>query len=120
VCVSPCALECEGLSKTSMFLGLASILFTIAQLHQDRHLGRLHRQAELLRTDSANDPCEYLRMQKTNNPAKRARTTLSNVKREMLEPRLTESVRNALGNEPAPTFCWFPKIVSSVRQLQRD
>jgi hypothetical protein len=23
------------------------------------------------------------------------------VKREMLEPRLTESVRNALGNEPA-------------------
>ena len=40
-------------------------------------------------------------MQKTKNPAKSARTTLSSVKREMLEPRLTESVRNALENEPA-------------------
>jgi hypothetical protein len=41
-------------------------------------------------------------MQKKTNPAKSARTTLSSVKREMLEPRLTESVREALGNEPAP------------------
>jgi hypothetical protein len=30
-----------------------------------------------------------------------ARTTLTSVKREMLEPRLTESVRDALRNEPA-------------------
>jgi hypothetical protein len=41
-------------------------------------------------------------MQKTKNPAKRARTTLSSVKREMLEPRLTESVREALRDEPQP------------------
>jgi hypothetical protein len=39
-------------------------------------------------------------MQKKTNPAKRARTTLSSVKREMLEPRLTESVREALRAEP--------------------
>jgi hypothetical protein len=38
-------------------------------------------------------------MQKKTNPAKGARTTLSSVKREMLEPRLTESVREALGDE---------------------
>jgi hypothetical protein len=41
-------------------------------------------------------------MQKKTNPAKSTRTTLSNVKREMLEPRLTESVREALREEPAP------------------
>jgi hypothetical protein len=40
-------------------------------------------------------------MQKITNPAKRARTTLSSVKREMLEPRLTESVREALRDEAA-------------------
>jgi hypothetical protein len=41
-------------------------------------------------------------MQKKTNPAKSTRTTLSSVKREMLEPRLTESVREALREEPAP------------------
>jgi len=41
-------------------------------------------------------------MQKKKNPAKRARTTLSSVKREMRQPRMTESVREALGYEPAP------------------
>jgi hypothetical protein len=56
---------------------------------------------ELLRTDSATDPCEHLTMQKGKNPAKSARTTLASVKREMLEPRLTESVREALRDEPA-------------------
>jgi hypothetical protein len=39
-------------------------------------------------------------MQKKTNPAKNTRTTLSSVKREMLEPRLTESVREALREEP--------------------
>jgi hypothetical protein len=37
-----------------------------------------------------------------NNAAKNARTTLSSVKREMLEPRLTASVREALRDEPQP------------------
>jgi hypothetical protein len=41
-------------------------------------------------------------MQKKKNPARSARTTLSSVKREMLEPRLTESVREALREGPAP------------------
>jgi hypothetical protein len=41
-------------------------------------------------------------MQKKTNAVKSARTTLSSVKREMLEPRLTESVREALRDEPAP------------------
>jgi hypothetical protein len=41
-------------------------------------------------------------MQKKTNVVKSARTTLSSVKREMLEPRLTESVREALRDEPAP------------------
>jgi hypothetical protein len=41
-------------------------------------------------------------MRKKTNPAQSARTTLSTVKKEMLEPRLTESVREALRNEPAP------------------
>ena len=41
-------------------------------------------------------------MQKKTNPAKSTRTTLSSVKREMLEPRLTESVREALRDEPQP------------------
>jgi hypothetical protein len=41
-------------------------------------------------------------MQKKTNAAKRARTTLSSVKREMLEPRLTESVREALRDQPQP------------------
>jgi hypothetical protein len=41
-------------------------------------------------------------MQKRKNPVKSARTTLASVKREMLEPRLTESVREALRHEPAP------------------
>jgi hypothetical protein len=59
-------------------------------------------RCELLRTDSANDPCEHLTMQKRKNPVKSARTTLASVKREMLEPRLTESVREALRHEPAP------------------
>ena len=59
-------------------------------------------RCELLRTHAANDPCEHLTMQKTKNPAKSARTTLSSVKREMLEPRLTESVREALRDEPEP------------------
>jgi hypothetical protein len=39
-------------------------------------------------------------MQKKTTAAKSARTTLSSVKREMLEPRLTESVREALRDEP--------------------
>jgi hypothetical protein len=43
-----------------------------------------------------------LTMQKKANAAKSARTTLSSVKREMLEPRLTESVREALRDEPQP------------------
>jgi hypothetical protein len=43
-------------------------------------------------------------MQKKINPAKGARTSLSSVKREMLEPRLTESVREALRDEPAPVI----------------
>jgi hypothetical protein len=38
-------------------------------------------------------------MQKKTNAAKSARTTLSSVKKEMLEPRLTESVREALRDE---------------------
>jgi hypothetical protein len=62
------------------------------------------RPGELLRTGSENDPSQYLTMQKRKNPAKRARTTLSSVKREMLEPRLTESVRNTMGSEPAPVI----------------
>jgi hypothetical protein len=41
-------------------------------------------------------------MQTKKNPARSARTTLSNVKREMLQPRLAESVREALRNEPEP------------------
>jgi hypothetical protein len=41
-------------------------------------------------------------MQKKTNQAKSTRTTLSSVKREMLEPRLTESVREVLREEPAP------------------
>jgi hypothetical protein len=41
-------------------------------------------------------------MQQKKNKAKSARTTLSSVKREMLQPRLAESVREALRNEPAP------------------
>jgi hypothetical protein len=41
-------------------------------------------------------------MQKTKSPARSARTTLSSVKREMLEPRLAESVREALRDEPQP------------------
>jgi hypothetical protein len=41
-------------------------------------------------------------MQRKKNPAKRVRTTLSSVKREMHEPRLTESVRNALGMNSRP------------------
>ncbi len=71
------------------------------------------RPGELLRTDPANGPCEYLRMKKTKNPAKSARTTLSSVKREMLEPRLTASVRNAIGNEQAP----IEKSSASSRQV---
>jgi hypothetical protein len=59
-------------------------------------------RCELMRTDSANDPCEHLTMQQKKNKAKSARTTLSSVKREMLQPRLAESVREALRNEPAP------------------
>jgi hypothetical protein len=55
-----------------------------------------------LRTDSENDPCQDLTMQKKTNPAKSTRTTLSSVKREMLEPRLTESVREALRDAPQP------------------
>jgi hypothetical protein len=62
----------------------------------------METRCELLRTDSENDPCQYWTMQKKTNPAKSARTTLSSVKREMLEPRLTESVREALREEPAP------------------
>jgi hypothetical protein len=57
-------------------------------------------------------------MQKKKNPAKSARTTLSSVKREMLEPRLTESVRDALADDPRPLskkLCLFPENVSSVR-----
>jgi hypothetical protein len=57
---------------------------------------------ELLRTDSENDPCQHWTMQKNTNRAKSTRTTLASVKREMLEPRLTESVREALKEEPAP------------------
>jgi hypothetical protein len=41
-------------------------------------------------------------MQKKKNPARSAITTLSSVKREMLEPRLAESVRQALRDEPEP------------------
>jgi len=41
-------------------------------------------------------------MQKKTNAAKSARTTVSSVKREMLEPRLAESVREALRDEPQP------------------
>jgi hypothetical protein len=40
-------------------------------------------------------------MQKKTNVARSARTTLSSVKKEMLEPRLTESVREALRDEAA-------------------
>jgi hypothetical protein len=54
-------------------------------------------RCELLRTDSANDPCEHLTMQKTTKPAKSARTTPSSVKREMLEPRLAKPVGHAPG-----------------------
>jgi hypothetical protein len=64
--------------------------------------GYCETRCELLRTDSENDPCQDWTMQKKTNLAKSTRTTLSSVKREMLEPRLTESVRNALGDEPAP------------------
>jgi hypothetical protein len=59
-------------------------------------------RCELLRTDSESDPCQHLTMQKKTNAAKSARTTLSSVKREMLEPRLAESVREALRDEPEP------------------
>jgi hypothetical protein len=62
----------------------------------------IEMRRELFRTDSENDPCQYLAMQKKTKAAKRARTTLSSVKREMLEPRLTESVREALRDEPEP------------------
>ena len=55
-----------------------------------------------MRTDSENNPCQHWTMQKKTNPEKSTRTTLSSVKREMLEPRLTESVREALREEPAP------------------
>jgi hypothetical protein len=62
----------------------------------------IQTRCELLRTDSENDPCQHWTMQKKTNRAKSTRTTLSSVKREMLEPRLTESVREALKEEHAP------------------
>jgi hypothetical protein len=58
-------------------------------------------------------------MQKRKNPAKSARTTVSSVKREMLEPRLSESVREALRDEPAPVVekpsAYSPESVSPGR-----
>jgi hypothetical protein len=41
-------------------------------------------------------------MQMKKKPAKRLRTTIASVKREMLKPRLTASVRDALGYGSEP------------------
>jgi hypothetical protein len=56
-------------------------------------------------------------MQKKKNPAKSARTTLSSVKREMLKPRLTESVRDALAAEPRP-LSKKPLLVPRKREFR--
>jgi hypothetical protein len=77
----------------------ATVAFWVTAVAIGNDLGET--RCELLRTDAENEPCQHWRMQKKTTVAKSARTTLSSVKREMLEPRLTESVREALREEPA-------------------
>jgi len=84
----------EGLSGVSMFLWLTRILFTIAHTSGSPDLtGR--RCFEPLRTDSAQDRCQYGRMKKKKrDPKGPARTTIAGIKREMQRPRLAASVRD--------------------------
>jgi hypothetical protein len=61
------------------------------------------RLDEQLRTDSAQDQCQYCgMMKKKNNSRESARTTIASIKREMQKPRLTESVRNDGGDQGVP------------------
>jgi hypothetical protein len=53
------------------------------------------RPRELLRTDSAQDRCQYGRMKKKKRQLNAtARTTIAGIKREMQKPRLAGSVRD--------------------------
>jgi hypothetical protein len=47
-------------------------------------------------------------MHKKKNPIRTARTTIASVKREMQQPRLTESVRNAGIDQDAPVAEEYP------------
>ena len=86
-----------------MFLGLTRILFTIAHTAGSPDWSRACRPYELLRTDSAQDRCQYGGMKKKrNNPRESPRTTIASIKREMQKPRLTESVRNDGRDQVAP------------------
>jgi hypothetical protein len=76
---------------------MTRILLTIAHASGSRGLD------EQLRTDSAQDLCQYCgMMKKKNNSRESARTTIASIKREMEKPRLTESVRNHGRDEVEP------------------
>jgi hypothetical protein len=85
-----------------MFLELTRILFTIAHTAGSPDWVRAGRPYELLRTDSAQDLCQYGGMKKKKNPRESARTTIASIKTEMQKPRLTESVRNDGRDQVAP------------------
>ena len=87
-----------------MFLGLTSILFSIAHTAGSLDRTRACQPKELLRTDSAQDLCQYggMMKKKRNNSRESARTTIASIKIEMQKPRLTESVRNHGRDRVAP------------------
>ena len=87
-----------------MFLGLTSILFSIAHTAGSLDRTRACQPKELLRTDSAQDLCQYggMMKKKRNNSRESARTTIASIKIEMQKPRLTESVRNDGRDQVAP------------------
>jgi hypothetical protein len=73
-----------------------AILHRVPDPHLSSRLADLSKwSGEPLRTDSANYPCQYLGMMKRKGSAETARKIPASVKREMQNPRLTESVRNA-------------------------
>jgi hypothetical protein len=91
-----------GLPAVIMFLGLSRILFSIAHTAGFQN-GPRHGDHELLRTDSGQDWRQYCGMlKKKSNSRQSARTTIASVKKEMQQPRLTESVRNYGKDQGAP------------------
>jgi hypothetical protein len=102
-CISLCTGGAPGLSAVIMFLGLIRILINIAHTAGFQN-GPRHVDHELLRTDSEQDWRQHCGMlKKKRNSKESARATIASVKKEMEQPRLTESVRNDRRYQPTLT-----------------